>query len=91
MLIQKLLRKVVRCKLHSLVRIEYVRLSDIQGLIKALHAKVGIEGIVYPPGLHIPAEPVHNGYKVTRPFDQLDISYIRAPDLVGPDDFQLFE
>jgi hypothetical protein len=51
-------------ELGALVGVEYLGPTPLECLMESLDAEVGVKCVRQPPGEHIPAVHVYNGYQV---------------------------
>jgi len=71
-------------KLGALVGVEYLGFALPERLFQSLDAEAGVQCVGKPPGKHVPAVPVDNGYQVQKSPCHGDVGDVCCPDLVWP-------
>jgi len=75
-------------ELSSLIGVEHVGASLVQGLLKGVEAEGTVKGVGELPGQHITAEPVDDGYQVHKTASHGDVGNVGTPHLVRACDGQ---
>jgi len=69
-------------ELGALVSVEDIRSALPKRFFKGLDTETGVQGIGKPPGEHIPAVPVDDGYKVQKSLCHRNVGDIHRPHLI---------
>ena len=78
-------------ELGTLIRVEYLRLGNAQGMVQPLYAEFYVQGDRDCPSYDVTAEPIQNRHEVDKATPHAYVSDIRCPYLVRPIDDEPFE
>ncbi len=69
-------------ELDPLIRVEDRRPADPQGVVQAVEAEPGLQGVGQSPGQHLAAIPVQDRRQIHKPAEQPDVGNVGTPHVI---------